>query len=305
MNSYNLIHLLFIIIDFYMYKKHLDNHKFHNYMKGVNKIMAKITEILTKLILRNDVTSTWEKSTIVLEKGEPALEMDLVKKVAKIKIGDGQHTFKDLPYSTATPEEIQKMIDNSIANNQTGIKSVSLTSGTDNGTVKLIVDGVEYDNIAVTGLGSAAFTSASDYATAEQGKKADRAMALKGTIGSADATLESLPLTDVSVGDSYKAIGEFTIIADNSFTGNDVLVTVGDVIVCMGDNKWLVITSGTAESAKSLTKGIAANVTGGVIGSATAANAGETMEIVIKEINTDFIKLGSNTLLLNGGSASM
>lgn len=39
------------------------------------------------------------------------------------------------------------------------IKSVSLASGTNNGTLKLTVDGVAVDNIAVTGLGSLAFKS--------------------------------------------------------------------------------------------------------------------------------------------------
>lgn len=47
------------------------------------------------------------------------------------------------------------------------IESVSLTSGTNNGTLKLTVDGVATDNIAVKGLGSAAYTASSTYAPSE------------------------------------------------------------------------------------------------------------------------------------------
>jgi len=42
------------------------------------------------------------------------------------------------------------------------ISAVTLTSGTNNGTLKLTVDGVVTDNIAVTGLGTAAFQNADD-----------------------------------------------------------------------------------------------------------------------------------------------
>lgn len=43
----------------------------------------------------------------------------------------------------------------------TGVHAVSLTGGTNNGTVKLTVDGTATDNIAVTGLGDAAYTTVS------------------------------------------------------------------------------------------------------------------------------------------------
>ena len=45
------------------------------------------------------------------------------------------------------------------------VSSVSLASGTNNGTVKLTVNGTATDNIAVKGLGSAAYTESSAYAT--------------------------------------------------------------------------------------------------------------------------------------------
>lgn len=60
------------------------------------------------------------------------------------------------------------------------VGSVELAGGTNNGTLKLTVDGTATDNIAVTGLGSAAYTEANAYATADQGEKADAAMPKAG-----------------------------------------------------------------------------------------------------------------------------
>ena len=114
-----------------------------------------IAELFTKIILRNDVAEAWATSTLVLEKGEPALEIDLEKGVAKFKIGDGTRSFNELPYSTSTPEEIQGMIDAAIekaggftgGGDGTGIKSVTLASGTENGTLKAGLTLAECKNI--------------------------------------------------------------------------------------------------------------------------------------------------------------
>jgi hypothetical protein len=55
-------------------------------------------------------------------------------------------------------------------------QTVTLESGTNNGTLKLTVNGTAKDNIAVKGLGSAAYTNSGTYATAAQGAKADAAL---------------------------------------------------------------------------------------------------------------------------------
>ena len=65
------------------------------------------------------------------------------------------------------------------------VQSVSLTSGTNNGTVKLTVNGTATDNIAVKGLKSAAYTESSAYATAAQGSKADLALQTATILGKA------------------------------------------------------------------------------------------------------------------------
>lgn len=51
----------------------------------------------------------------------------------------------------------------SLGKADTAVQSVALASGTNNGTLKLTVDGVSTDNISVTGLGSAAYTNSDAY----------------------------------------------------------------------------------------------------------------------------------------------
>lgn len=55
-------------------------------------------------------------------------------------------------------------------------QSVVLATGTNNGTLKITVNGKATDNVAVKGLGSAAYTASTAYATAAQGKTADAAL---------------------------------------------------------------------------------------------------------------------------------
>lgn len=257
---------------------------------------SNVKTVITKIILRNDIYDNWKVSKLILEKGEPALEMDLERMTTRIKIGDGIHTFKELPYSTITPDDIQNMINESMVSGG-AVNSVSLSSGTNNGTLKLTINGVDYDNISVTGLGSAAYTDTSDYATAEQGERAESAMVYKGSVS-------SLPTENVNVGDTYSVTEDFTISMDKTESGKEIKVVKGDTIIVRSDKKWTVMPAGVADTAKSLTEGISANVTGGATGTASATNAGETMNIEITEINTDYLKQGTKVIILNGGNAS-
>lgn len=77
------------------------------------------------------------------------------------------------------------------------VESVSLESGTNNGTLKLTVDGTATDNIAVRGLGSAAYTDADAYATAAQGDKADAAMPKAGGTFTGEVVLNADPTKDL------------------------------------------------------------------------------------------------------------
>ena len=153
--------------------------------------------VKTRIVLRNDTKSSLEASTVVLLKGEVALELNDEKKTAKFKVGDGIATYAQLPYSTLTPDEINTAINEAITNTTT-VGSISLSSGTTNGTVKLTVNGTTFDNIAVTGLGSAAYTDIADYATAAQGTKADNAMPKSGGAFTGAVTLADAPTTDLA-----------------------------------------------------------------------------------------------------------
>ena len=128
-----------------------------------------------RLIMNNNTASGWtDAASFVPLKGEPIAVVDTVGKTAVFKMGDGTTAAKDLPASTMTPSEIQQLINTTIGGE--AVTSVVLSPGTNNGTLKLTVNEQETDNIAVKGLGSAAFTDSDAYATAAQGSKADTAV---------------------------------------------------------------------------------------------------------------------------------
>ena len=139
------------------------------------------TTINARLALRSDTSANWEKSTLVLLKGEPAIEITESGDF-KIKYGDGVKTFPELPYATLTPNEISALITDG------SIQSVSLASGTNNGTVKLTVDGKVTDNIAVKGLGSAAYTNSNAYAAASHSHSIANVTGLQTALDGKSAT---------------------------------------------------------------------------------------------------------------------
>ena len=104
--------------------------------------MAGTNELYSKILLRNDTASNWSSSTLGLEQGELAVEFVTegtgagAKTVPKLKVGlDGSKTFAQLEYVTMTPGEIQAAIDEAVG--EDSVNSVSLASGTNNGTLKL------------------------------------------------------------------------------------------------------------------------------------------------------------------------
>lgn len=135
----------------------------------------------TRITLKVDTTANWSTATLVLLKGEVAIEIPESGEY-KIKIGDGVKTFKDLPYASMTPTEIKNLI------NSGAIQTVSLSSGTNNGTVALTVDGVKTDNVAVKGLGSAAYTNSSAYASAGHGHNISGISGLQSALDGKSAT---------------------------------------------------------------------------------------------------------------------
>ena len=68
--------------------------------------MAETNQLKVRLVLCAKTAETWATDTTVLLKGELGIESD----TRKVKIGNGTNVFKDLPYATITPEEVQSLI---------------------------------------------------------------------------------------------------------------------------------------------------------------------------------------------------
>lgn len=123
--------------------------------------------------------------------------------------------FEDFKTTNADAiAEAKKAGTDAMAEAQKKIGSVALAGGTNNGTLKLTVDGTATDNIAVTGLGSAAYTDADAYATAAQGEKADAAMpkaggAFTGAVTVLAPTADMNPANKKYVDDAIKGVTQF------------------------------------------------------------------------------------------------
>lgn len=85
-----------------------------------------------RIIIRNDTRSALEASTIVLYKGEIAIEIQ-GDGTAKFKVGNGTAMYRQLPYSTLTPDEIRDVINDYVSNisiSNGGIITVTKGDGT-------------------------------------------------------------------------------------------------------------------------------------------------------------------------------
>lgn len=215
------------------------------------------------IIFRNNFMTVSEINPIILLNGETAIEINNDEKVVRIKIGNNISTYSELPfYKVGYSDNIIDIINEALSHYNIGAQSISISGGSENGTIKLKIDNSEYDNIKVTGLGSAAYTAISNYATSEQGIKADNAMpktggrftgsvylnndpvddyeastkhyvdlktsikadsvVYKGTIGN-NGTLREIPYLNVNSGDTYRIVSPLTF--------NNNRLNIGDIIV--------------------------------------------------------------------------
>ena len=110
--------------------------------------------------------------------------------------------------------DLAQAVQTSLGKADTALHTVTLGSGTNNGTVKITVNGTATDNVAVKGLKSAAYTESSAYATAAQGTKADNAMpkaggAFTGAVTVQAPTAEMNPATKQYVDTAINAVKQF------------------------------------------------------------------------------------------------
>lgn len=110
--------------------------------------------------------------------------------------------------------DLAQAVQTSLGKADTALQTVTLGSGTNNGTVKITVNGTATDNVAVKGLKSAAYTESSAYATAAQGTKADNAMPKAGGAFTGAVTVQAPsenmnPATKQYVDTAINAVKQF------------------------------------------------------------------------------------------------
>lgn len=131
------------------------------------------------------------------------------------------------------------------------VGSVSLATGSSNGQVALTVDGTT-TNVSVKGLGTAAYTASSAYATSAQGTKADNAMPKAGGTFTGAVTLNADPSTALGAATKQYVDSQITskIAASDAMVFKGTLGSNGTVTavptsgVVKGDT-YKIITAGT------------------------------------------------------------
>lgn len=211
--------------------------------------------------------------TITLEGSNINITPDVTNKKITIAIANGSTSGKGVVQLTdstsststttaATPNSVKSAYD--LANTaktaaataqnvaDSKVKTVSLASGTNNGTLKLTVDGTTTDNVAVKGLGTAAYTPSSAYATSAQGTKADNAMPKSGGTFTGAVTLSGDPTANLHPASKQYVDFQITskIAASDAMVFKGTLGTGGTITalpttgVVKGDT-YKVITAGT------------------------------------------------------------
>lgn len=213
-------------------------------------------EIKTRILLKYDSQANWEASSFILKQGEAAVcEMTPVveagQSVILVKYGNGKDKFIDLPWASApaadvhgwakqSPEDFIKWVNENIEHPAAPV----ITTGTENGTIA--VDGTD---VAVKGLGSAAYTSADAYAPADidtgvhavdlaTGETngtvkltvdgADKEVAVAGLQDAAYATVASLNATAKGYADAVEAKLPTELGVMSVANADDTIVVGGD-----------------------------------------------------------------------------
>lgn len=160
------------------------------------------------------VVKGWATLLAKAQKGVDDAASALAAAQAAQSTADGKYSK---PAGGIPKTDLTAAVQTSLGKADTALQShqkVTLESGTNNGTVKITVNGTATDNVAVKGLKSAAYTESSAYATAAQGTKADNAMpkaggAFTGAVTVQAPTAEMNPATKQYVDTAINAVKQF------------------------------------------------------------------------------------------------
>ena len=160
------------------------------------------------------VVKGWATLLTKAQKGIDDAAAALAAAQAAQSTADGKYTK---PTGGIPKADLAGAVQTSLGKADTALQShqtVTLASGTNNGTLKITVNGTATDNVAVKGLKSAAYTDSSAYATAAQGTKADNAMpkaggAFTGAVTIQAPTAEMNPATKQYVDTAISAVRQF------------------------------------------------------------------------------------------------
>ena len=160
------------------------------------------------------VVKGWATLLAKAQKGVDDAASALAAAQAAQSTAEGRY-FK--PEGGIPKTDLAQAVQTSLGKADTALQShqkVTLESGTNNGTVKITVNGTATDNVAVKGLNSAAYTESSDYATAAQGTKADNAMPKAGGAFTGAVTVQAPsenmnPATKQYVDTAINAVKQF------------------------------------------------------------------------------------------------
>lgn len=94
--------------------------------------------------------------------------------IGTTELTDGAVTSDKIDSKAVTPSKLDDTVTASLNKANSAVQSIA--TGDNNGQIKYTVDGSTYTNVNVYGLGSAAYTASTDYATAAQGAKANSAI---------------------------------------------------------------------------------------------------------------------------------
>ena len=289
-----------------------------------------MTELKTIITLRQGTTAQWADSEVVLKTGEMGLEYLLDGNV-KIKAGDGEHLWNDLPYIGSDIATVDGVVAKASAN-EAAIKTINETIiPTINTEIAKKVDKTTLDDyytkndvVAITG-------------TVTEGKTLIEMI----SDAKSEATYDDTDIRQLITNEANTARAAEKANADEIARVNDILVTALDNNTEGLDSikelaAWInthgVEASGMANAIEANAEAIAAinHVDTGILAQAKAhtdaaiaalpAATTETLGLVkydnesikmnesnqlyVDKVSTDVLEQGSMTLVLDGGSAT-